>query len=101
MYKRSFINFLSDGFAVIKYLLIVWSISFNILSFSVTIFLSGNCSEENCSEESGPPDSTTLYAAIIVVVLLIVFVVIFVIGFQCVRQIIHHHKELKEEADDE
>ncbi|XP_065888443.1 tyrosine-protein kinase RYK-like [Dysidea avara] len=61
-----------------------------------------NCSEYSCSEESSPPDSTTLYAAITVVVLLIVFVVVFVIGFQCVRQLIQHHNEQKElDAEDD
>ncbi|XP_065888447.1 uncharacterized protein [Dysidea avara] len=61
-----------------------------------------NCSEPSCSEENSPPDSTTLYAAITVVVLLIVFVVVFVIGFQCVRRLIQHHKEQKElDAEDE
>lgn len=56
-----------------------------------------------CTSDSGDSvDTTTLYASIAVVMLLIIVVIAFVIGFQCVRQIIQHRKEERElAADDE
>lgn len=61
------------------------------------IFLGDCCTEE--SENS--LNSATLYASIAVVLLLIIIVIASVMGFQCVRQIMHHRKEQRELADDE
>lgn len=59
----------------------------------------GDC----CEETSGSSvDTTTLYASITVVMVLIIVVIAFVVGFQCIRQIMHHRKEQRElAADDE
>ena len=67
--------------------------------FYHAIFGVGTC----CDTDSGSSvDTTTLYTSIAVVMLLIIVVIAFVIGFQCVRQIIHHRKEQRElAADDE
>lgn len=59
----------------------------------------GDCCDQN---DGGSVDATTLYASIAVVMLLIIVVIAIVIGFQCVRQIMHHRKEQRDlAADDE